>query len=130
MVIVAQLDEWFSGHGGLVLGGTSMVVAPLGHAAGGASTWLTRSHLPGLGVGANAGILFRRQWGIVGHIAYAKHLAGTDSPDSPTSSQIGLTGRYLLLPEQRTPYVELGFNKTRLASEVTTERIGTPTACG
>ncbi|MFW5739502.1 MAG: SUMF1/EgtB/PvdO family nonheme iron enzyme [Myxococcota bacterium] len=83
---------------------------------------MTRSHLPGIGVGAHAGVLLRRQWGIVGHLAYAKHLPGTDSPDSPTSSQLGLSARYILLPERRSPYFEIGINRTRFGSEVDTEQ--------
>jgi outer membrane protein OmpA-like peptidoglycan-associated protein len=115
---VADLADWFSGHGGVVLGGGPMVVVPLGNAAGGDNSMLFRSHLPGFGFNIEGGVLFLRRFGGFIHGGYAQHLHGTSSPSSASSNQFGFSGRWMLRPRELSPYLEIGANRTSLSSTV------------
>ena len=113
-----KLAEWFQGHGGAILGTGTMVVAPLGFAAGGDQNAMTRSHLPGIGLHGQIGMLFLRRWGVLGHAGYAEHLKGTDKPSSATSWNIGASGMFLFKPEKKTPYLEFGITRSSFSSDV------------
>ncbi|HVU03706.1 MAG TPA: OmpA family protein [Polyangiaceae bacterium] len=115
-----KLADWFQGHGGAILGTGTMVVAPLGYVAGGDKNSFYRSHLPGIGLHGQIGMLFLRRFGFTVHGGYAKHLKGTDASESGSSWQIGPSFLYLLFPEEKTPYLELGLNRNSFTNPVNT----------
>ncbi|HEY3665539.1 MAG TPA: OmpA family protein [Polyangiaceae bacterium] len=113
-----KLAEWFQGHGGAILGTGTMVLAPLGYVAGGGKNAFYRSHLPGLGLHGQIGLLFLRRYGIALHGGYAEHLKGSDAAKAGTSWQMGLGALFLLRPEEKTPYLELGINRNSFSNDV------------
>lgn len=115
-----KLAEWFQGHGGALLGTGTMVVAPLGYVAGGDKNSFYRSHLPGVGLHGQIGMLFLRRFGITGHGGYAKHLKGIDASAAGSSWQIGASLLYLFKPEEKTPYLELGLNRNSFSNTAQT----------
>jgi len=106
-----RVAEWFMGHGGAILGTSTGVVVPLGNVAPGPKSGIWRSHLPGLRISGDLGILFLRRWGVVGHGGYTMELKGTDSGGTAQSWSVGLSGRFLLFPREMTPYVDLGVTR-------------------
>jgi outer membrane protein OmpA-like peptidoglycan-associated protein len=115
-----KLAEWFQGHGGAILGTGTQLVAPLGYVAGGDKNSFYRSHLPGLGLHGQIGMLFLRRFGATLHGAKIEHLKGTDAQERGSSWQIGASFLLLTRPEQKSPYLELGINRSSFSNSVLT----------
>ncbi len=117
-----KLAEWFQGHGGAILGTGTQLVAPLGYVAGGDKNSFYRSHLPGAGLHGQIGMLFLRRFGATLHGAKVAHLKGIDAQEAGSSWQIGASFLYLLRPEEKTPYLELGLNRNSFSNNVSTQQ--------
>lgn len=113
-----RLAKWFQGHGGAILGTGTQLVAPLGYVGGGARNEFYRSHLPGLGIHGKIGMLFLRRFGLTANGALVEHLAGTDSAERGASWQLGASLLFLLFPEKKSPYLELGVTRLSFSNKI------------
>jgi len=113
-----KLADWFQGHGGAILGTGTVVVAPLGYVAGGDKNSFYRSHLPGLGLHAQIGMLF--------FASLRRHRARREgrAPEGHRRARarlelaIGASLLWLFRPEEKTPYLELGLNRNSFSNNV------------
>ncbi len=103
------------------MGTGTQLVAPLGYVAGGDKNSFYRSHLPGLGLHGQIGMLFLRRFGATLHAAKVEHLKGTDAQERGSSWQMGASLLYLFRPEEKTPYLELGLNRNSFSNTVSTQ---------
>lgn len=108
-----DVQRWFAGHGGITAGGGTVGVVPAGHVAKGEHSQFFKSHLPGGGPDLVLGALFLRQFGVFAHYARVEHWKGTEGGKDTGSDQLGASVRWLLRPEQRSWFLELGLDRNR-----------------